>query len=320
MTMSAPPACRRRRRSHRRWPTEDAPTRVGRPWGAIFGVGWLLLILLLTLFGDRLAVRASADRGRRPRRPNYGSGPEPTTSGSAATDSVATSSPACVAGARISLLISVTSIVIGAAARHRTRHDLRLLPRLDRPGRVDLRRQPARVPGDHPRRTGRRADEGAVDERHRVLRHRVHLGHQHVGDHRRVRPAVDRPDHPHRAGPDDEPHASASTCWRPAAWAPAPAAILLREILPNVVPALVSVLFTGVAILLAAEAGLAFLGYSVEAPAASWGLMVAENREFIETAWWATVFPCLMLFLTVLSFNLIGDHIARRFDIREAAL
>jgi peptide/nickel transport system permease protein len=96
--------------------------------------------------------------------------------------------------------------------------------------------------------------------------------------------------------------------------------ILLREILPNVVPALVSVLFTGVAILLAAEAGLAFLGYSVEPPQASWGLMVAENREFVQDAWWATLFPCLMLFLTVLAFNLIGDHVARKFDIREAAL
>jgi peptide/nickel transport system permease protein len=96
--------------------------------------------------------------------------------------------------------------------------------------------------------------------------------------------------------------------------------VLFREILPNVVPALVSVLFTGVAIILAAEAGLAFLGFSVEAPQASWGLMVAENREFIDEAWWATLFPCMMLFLTVLAFNLIGDRVARRFDIREAVL
>jgi peptide/nickel transport system permease protein len=96
--------------------------------------------------------------------------------------------------------------------------------------------------------------------------------------------------------------------------------VLFREILPNVVPALVSVLFTGVGILLAAEAGLAFLGYSVEPPQASWGLMVAENREAIEDAWWATVFPCIFLFLTVLAFNLIGNAVARKFDIREAAL
>ena len=96
--------------------------------------------------------------------------------------------------------------------------------------------------------------------------------------------------------------------------------VLFREILPNVVPVLSSVLFTGVAVILGAEAGLAFLGYSVSPPEASWGLMVAENRDRIDTAWWATLFPCLMLFLTVLSFNLIGDRVARRFDIREAAL
>ncbi len=96
--------------------------------------------------------------------------------------------------------------------------------------------------------------------------------------------------------------------------------VLFREIFPNVVPVLVSVLFNGVALVLAAEAGLAFLGYSVQPPEASWGLMIAENREFIERAWWATLFPCLMLFMTVLAFNLIGDRIARRFDIREATI
>jgi peptide/nickel transport system permease protein len=96
--------------------------------------------------------------------------------------------------------------------------------------------------------------------------------------------------------------------------------VLFREIFPNIVPALMSVAFTGVAVVLAAEAGLAFLGYSVQPPEASWGLMISENREFVDTAWWATLFPCLMLFLTVLSFNLIGDRVARRFDIREAVI
>lgn len=96
--------------------------------------------------------------------------------------------------------------------------------------------------------------------------------------------------------------------------------ILIREVLPNLVPAMVSVIFTGVAILLAAEGGLAFIGYSVKPPDASWGLMIAENRTRIDDAWWATVFPALMLFLTVLAFNLVGDRVAKRFDIREAAL
>lgn len=95
--------------------------------------------------------------------------------------------------------------------------------------------------------------------------------------------------------------------------------VLWREIVPNVVPALTAVIFTGIAILLAAEGGLAFLGYSVQRPP-SWGLMIADDRDKIEEAWWTSIFPCFMLFFTVLAFNLIGDRLARRFDIREAAL
>lgn len=96
--------------------------------------------------------------------------------------------------------------------------------------------------------------------------------------------------------------------------------ILTREVLPNLVPAMTSVVFTGVAVLLVAEGGLAFLGYSVKAPSPSWGLLVAENKDRISEAWWPTIFPCFMFFFTVLSFNLIGDKVARKFDIREAAL
>jgi peptide/nickel transport system permease protein len=96
--------------------------------------------------------------------------------------------------------------------------------------------------------------------------------------------------------------------------------LLFREILPNLIPAMVSVIFTGLAILLAAEGGLAFIGYSVKPPSASWGLMINESRNRIDVAWWATIFPALMLFITALAFNLIGDWFAKRFDIREAAL
>jgi peptide/nickel transport system permease protein len=96
--------------------------------------------------------------------------------------------------------------------------------------------------------------------------------------------------------------------------------ILFREVLPNLVPALVSVLFTGIGILLAAEGALAFLGYSIKAPGASWGLMINEARVDIDDAWWPTIFPALMLFMTVLAFNLIGDRVAKHFDIREAAI
>ena len=96
--------------------------------------------------------------------------------------------------------------------------------------------------------------------------------------------------------------------------------ILRREVLPNLVPTMLTVAVTGLSLLVAAEAALAFLGLSVEAPTPTWGKLIDDNRNAMSRAWWATFFPCLMLFLTVLSFNLIGDWLARRFDIRRAAI
>jgi len=96
--------------------------------------------------------------------------------------------------------------------------------------------------------------------------------------------------------------------------------ILWREILPNLVPTMMTVAFTGLGLLIAAEGGLAFIGLSVEIPTPTWGKLIEANRTNIEDGWWATIFPCLMLFVTVLSFNLIGDWFARRFDIREATI
>ena len=96
--------------------------------------------------------------------------------------------------------------------------------------------------------------------------------------------------------------------------------ILVREILPNLVPTMVTVAFTGLAVLIAAEGGLAFLGFSVETPTPTWGKLIQLNFKRIDKQWWPAVFPCLMLFFAVLAFNLLGDRLARRFDIREATL
>jgi peptide/nickel transport system permease protein len=95
--------------------------------------------------------------------------------------------------------------------------------------------------------------------------------------------------------------------------------IILREILPNLVPAMVTIAVTGLGLLILVEGGLAFLGLGVERPE-TWGKMIAGAQTDIDRAWWATIFPSLMLFMTVLSFNLVGDELARRFDIREAAV
>ena len=95
--------------------------------------------------------------------------------------------------------------------------------------------------------------------------------------------------------------------------------VIAREIVPNLIPAMLTVAVTGLGILVAAEGALAFLGLGVERPL-TWGKMISDGQRDLARAWWATVFPCLFLFLTVISFNLIGDRLARRFDIREAAI
>ncbi len=96
--------------------------------------------------------------------------------------------------------------------------------------------------------------------------------------------------------------------------------VIVREILPNLIPTMVTVAFTGLGILVAAEGALAFLGLSVENPTPTWGKLIDQNRDNMDVGWWATIFPCLLLFLTVLSFNVIGDAVARRLDIRRAAI
>jgi peptide/nickel transport system permease protein len=96
--------------------------------------------------------------------------------------------------------------------------------------------------------------------------------------------------------------------------------ILFREILPNVIPPMLSFALTGIAVLVIAEGALAFLGQSVPPPQATWGLIIGEGRQDLEELPWISLLPAAVLFLTVLSFNLLGDVAAKRFDIRESSL
>jgi peptide/nickel transport system permease protein len=67
------------------------------------------------------------------------------------------------------------------------------------------------------------------------------------------------------------------------------------------------VLFTlEVAVLILAEAALSFLGFGIQPPASSWGLMIARGREYLTTAWWLVTLPGLAIFLTTLSLNLVA--------------
>src|SRR5437870_2783921 len=90
--------------------------------------------------------------------------------------------------------------------------------------------------------------------------------------------------------------------------------IIRRHIFPNVVPTLlvISTLQVGYVILL--EGTLSFLGVGVPPPNPAWGLMIADGRGFLATAWWISLFPGLAMLLTVLAVNLMGDWLRDSLD------
>ena len=83
--------------------------------------------------------------------------------------------------------------------------------------------------------------------------------------------------------------------------------ILVRHILPNILPPVVVIATVNVSTLILAEAALSFLGLGVQPPTPAWGTMLAEGREVFRIAWWTAVFPGLAIVITVLGVNLLGD-------------
>jgi len=96
--------------------------------------------------------------------------------------------------------------------------------------------------------------------------------------------------------------------------------ILIREVLPNVLPAMFSIALLGIAVAIIAEGGLSLLGVGVELPTPSWGNMIAEGRGLLRPAPHIVFIPSIAIFLTVLALNYMGDTIRTRFDVRESAL
>ena len=98
------------------------------------------------------------------------------------------------------------------------------------------------------------------------------------------------------------------------------ARILLRELLPNVTLPLLAFFLLGVAVIIVAEGALSFLGLGVPPPTASWGSMIGEGRESLEIAPQLAFLPAIAMFLTVLSFNLVGDTLRALTDPRQGTL
>ena len=90
--------------------------------------------------------------------------------------------------------------------------------------------------------------------------------------------------------------------------------IMVRYIFPNVVNSLIVLATLQVGYVILLESALSFLGAGLPRPTPAWGLMIADGRELIVTAWWVSMFPGLAIMLTVLALNLLGDWLRDHLD------
>lgn len=95
------------------------------------------------------------------------------------------------------------------------------------------------------------------------------------------------------------------------------ARIAFRHVLPNVLPALIVQATLTIAAAIISEASLSFLGLGQQPPAASWGSILNTAQRSLSTAPWIAAWPGMIIFLTVLSFNLLGDGLRDAFDPRS---
>lgn len=90
--------------------------------------------------------------------------------------------------------------------------------------------------------------------------------------------------------------------------------IILRHLLPNSLSPLIVVATLDFARSIILESTLSFLGLGIQPPTPSWGSMLSEGREYLQTAWWIATFPGVALMMVSLSLNLLGDHLRDRLD------
>jgi peptide/nickel transport system permease protein len=90
--------------------------------------------------------------------------------------------------------------------------------------------------------------------------------------------------------------------------------VLFRHLLPNVLSPLVVVASLDLARLIILESTLSFLGLGIQPPNASWGGMLGEGRQYLDTAWWISSFPGLAIMLTTLAISRGGDWLRDVLD------
>jgi len=90
--------------------------------------------------------------------------------------------------------------------------------------------------------------------------------------------------------------------------------IIIRHLLPNLMPILITQLTLDVGYVILSTAGLSFLGLGAQPPTPEWGAMIMSARQFMRESWWYTTFPGIALVTTVIGFNLLGDGLRDYLD------
>jgi peptide/nickel transport system permease protein len=93
--------------------------------------------------------------------------------------------------------------------------------------------------------------------------------------------------------------------------------LIFRHLLPNSLTPIIVSAVLGVAGAVLMESGLSFLGLGVQAPQASWGNILTDGKEYIQFAWWLSLFPGLAILITVLGYNLLGEGLRDALDPRS---
>lgn len=94
--------------------------------------------------------------------------------------------------------------------------------------------------------------------------------------------------------------------------------IMVRELLPNVIIPLISLVLFGMSIVIVIEGALAFLGVGIQPPTPTWGRMISDGFEEIGSSPHVTFVPAGFMFLTILSFNIIGDRLRALTDVKTS--
>ena len=90
--------------------------------------------------------------------------------------------------------------------------------------------------------------------------------------------------------------------------------IVFRHIMPLVLPTLLTIATLDFAYVMLAESSLSFLGIGIQPPEITWGLMVAQGRAYLTTAWWLSFWPGLAIILTTLSLNILSNFLRTALD------